>query len=181
MKRNLAPGEARRILSRVPVNVSFWLCTNEQLVRLDDLGSALQRVSDDVFRYHVNRDKNDFEVWIRDIVHDRELAREISRIKTKDTLIRKISERVEELREIVNDAKRARKATVRLRSRKRAKRTVSGRKRVRRKAAVKRKGRASRKTVRKQKRKVRTAAPSRKRGRKAKTPKAGKKSRSRRR
>ncbi|MBI2575292.1 hypothetical protein HYV82_05400 [Candidatus Woesearchaeota archaeon] len=165
MKRNLAPGEARRILSRVPANVSFWLCTNEQLARLEALGSALQRVSDDVFRYHVNRDKNDFEAWIRDVISDRELAREISRIKTKDTLIRKISERVEELKEIVDNAKAARKANARLRSRKRAKRTVSGRKKGRRKAAKKSKRRAAGKAVRKQKRMFAAAG---KRGRKAK-------------
>ncbi len=159
MKRNLAPGEARRILYRVPANVSFWLCTNEQLARLDDLGRALKRVSDEVFRYHVNRDKNDFEVWIRDVINDRELAREISRIKTKDTLIRKISERVEELKEIVNTAKNARKANARLRRRKSSKKG-------RRKAAVKRKKRAARKAVRKQKRRP---VASRKSGRKARS------------
>lgn len=167
MKRNLAPGEARRILSRVPANVSFWLCTNEQLARLDDLGRALKRVSDEVFRYHVNRDKNDFEVWIRDVINDRELAREISRIKTKGTLIRKISERVEELKEIVNNARNARKANLRMRSRKRAK------------ATVKRKRRAAKKTARKKQK--RRFAAARKQGRKAKKVKAGKKSRSRRR
>ncbi|MBI3050899.1 hypothetical protein HYY74_00395 [Candidatus Woesearchaeota archaeon] len=101
MKRSLMATEARRILARVPLNVSFWLCTNEQLKSLDELSRALGRVTDEVFRYHVNRDKNDFENWIREIINDRELAREISRIKTRDTLVRKITERVEELRKAV--------------------------------------------------------------------------------
>ncbi len=100
MKRHLGPGEARRILSKVPSDVSFWLCTNEYLRNLDQLGKSLNSVNDEVFRYHVNRDKNDFEYWIRDIINDKELAREISRIKTRETLVRKISERVNELKKI---------------------------------------------------------------------------------
>lgn len=101
MKRNLSTADARRILARVPQQVSFWLCTNEHLRNLESLGKALQMVNDEVFKYHVNRDKNDFETWIRDIIRDKELAREISRIKTRETLVRKILERIEELRKIV--------------------------------------------------------------------------------
>ena len=89
--------EAKRILSKVPDSVSFWLCTNQKLYSLRELAAELDQINDELFRYHVNRDKNDFENWIRDIIQDRELAREISRIKTKETLNRKIQERVEAL------------------------------------------------------------------------------------
>lgn len=101
MKRKVPVPVAKGILSRVPFQVSFWLCTNENLRGLADVYEALQRATDDVFRYHVNRDKNDFEVWIRDVVKDKDLAREIARVKTRETLIRKILERVEELRSLV--------------------------------------------------------------------------------
>lgn len=104
MKRNLSPSEARKLLSKVPSEVSFWLCTNEHLRNLDELAVTLNKVNDEVFKYHVNRDKNDFEAWIRDIISDKELAREISRIKTRETLVRKISERVEELRKLTKKA-----------------------------------------------------------------------------
>ncbi len=106
MKRNLNLCEARRILARVPETTSFWLCTNEYLRNLDDLGKSLQNANDEVFRYHVNKDKNDFERWIREVVNDKELAREISRIKTKETLVRKIAERVNELRIITAKARK---------------------------------------------------------------------------
>ncbi len=86
------------MLARVPMHASFWLCTNENLRSIADVSKALEKASDDVFRYHVNRDKNDFEVWIRDVVKDKDLAREIARVKTRETLIRKITERVEALR-----------------------------------------------------------------------------------
>src|SRR3989344_9387975 len=97
MRRKISPAEANRILGKVPEQVSFWLCTNQKLFSLRELSAILMDVGDEVFRYHVNRDKNDFENWIRDVIQDRELAREIARIKTKETLNRKISDCVEEL------------------------------------------------------------------------------------
>lgn len=105
MKRKVPAGFAKAILARVPIQVSFWLCTNENLRSLRDISEALQKATDDVFRYHVNRDKNDFETWIRDIIKDKDLAREIARVKTRDTLIRKITERVDELNSILNKSK----------------------------------------------------------------------------
>jgi len=107
MKRKVQAAAAKLILSRVPAHASFWLCTNENLRSVADVCEALKKASDDVFRYHVNRDKNDFEVWIRDSVRDRDLAREIARVKTRYTLIRKLSERVAELRAAVKKAEAA--------------------------------------------------------------------------
>ena len=105
MKRLIGPSEAKRVLSRVPESVSFWLCTNQKLFSLKELALVLKGINDDMFRYHVNRDKNDFENWISDIIQDKELAREISRIKTKETLMRKIQERVEMLSKILKKGK----------------------------------------------------------------------------
>ncbi|MBI3036588.1 hypothetical protein HYY73_02430 [Candidatus Woesearchaeota archaeon] len=105
MKRKVPVAVAKGMLARVPFQVSFWLCTNENLRSLRDISEALQKATDDVFRYHVNRDKNDFETWIRDIIKDKDLAREIARVKTRDTLIRKITERVDELSSILNRSK----------------------------------------------------------------------------
>ena len=115
MKRLLPYPEARRILGRVSEENAFWLCTNENLQSLTSLVRSLEKVDDDVFRYHVTRDKNDFEMWIRDIVEDKDLAREIARVKTKETLIRKINERLALLKKIV---KRHRNNTLRRKAKK---------------------------------------------------------------
>ncbi len=101
MKRKIPANVARAILARAPLQASFWLCTNENLRSIEDVCKALSKADDDVFRYHVNRDKNDFEVWIRDSIKDKDLAREIARVKTKETLIRKISERIDSLRAVM--------------------------------------------------------------------------------
>ena len=66
MKRLVNYAEARRILSKVSRADRFWLCTNENLRNLSELAESLRGVNDDVFRYHVNRDKNDFDyenIW----------------------------------------------------------------------------------------------------------------------
>jgi len=108
-------------------------------------------VNDDIFRYHVNRDKNDFEVWIRDVIKDKELGREISRVKTKETLIRKINERVNDLKRIV---KRHRTALDKKRRTKKAKKTARRVKVARKAKRVAKKGKHTKKSKRKKVKRV---------------------------
>ena len=100
MKKKIDREEAKRILSKVHSSKAFWLCTSENLRSLEEVTKALKRAGDETFRFHVNRHKNDLESWIKEVVMDKELARDISRVKTKETLIRKILERVEKLQKI---------------------------------------------------------------------------------
>ena len=158
MKRAVNYAEARRILSRVSKTDMFWLCTNENLRSLYDLAISLGKVDDDIFRYHVNRDKNDFEVWIRDVIKDKELAREISRVKTKETLIRKINERVTAIKRVVQshrallERKRAKnkKKSKKSKARKSATKTRK-KKKVKKKPAKKRAVKRKKKVIRKRK------------------------------
>ncbi len=101
MTKKLTLSRAKKILRVVPQSKSFWLCTNEYLRSLNTLAEALEKVSDDVFRYHVDKYKNDFASWVKDCIEDKDLAREISRIKTRYTLIRKIRENVDEAKSLV--------------------------------------------------------------------------------
>ena len=128
MKRPIPYPDARRILGRVSVPYAFWLCTNQNLRSLTEIASALEKVDDDVFRYHVTRDKNDFEVWIRDVLRDKELAREIARVKTKETLVRKITERVESLAKVISRHAPPKKRKKKARKVQRKKRKISKKK-----------------------------------------------------
>jgi hypothetical protein len=109
MGKKLTLSRAKNILRVVPATRSFWLCTNEYLRSLNTLSNSLESSTDDVFRYHVDKYKNDFSTWVKDVVDDKDLAREISRIKTRSTLVRKIKENIDEAKSIV---KRYRKAAV---------------------------------------------------------------------
>ncbi len=144
MKRPVQYAEARRILSKTSLTDGFWLCTNENLRSLNELSEALEKADNDVFRYHVTRDRNDFEAWIREILKDKELAREIARVKTKETLIRKISERIGELKSVVKKRKNLlERNKKKLRRKAKATRRATAKKR---KTASKRAGKKRRKT-----------------------------------
>ena len=86
------------LLRTVDEDEAFWLCSNVTIQSLEELAYELMRVEDSVFRYHIQRSRNDFEDWIRECIGDRELAREIARVKTRETLAKKIEVRIEELK-----------------------------------------------------------------------------------
>ena len=86
------------LLRRVEEDEAFWLCSNVTVQSLEEMAYELMRVEETVFRYHIQRNRNDFEEWIRDCIGDRELARDIARVKTRETLAKKIEIRVEELK-----------------------------------------------------------------------------------
>ncbi|MFH1181557.1 MAG: DUF5752 family protein [Candidatus Woesearchaeota archaeon] len=130
MKKRVMPKEARKILGKVPAMKSFWLCINLELRSLPELSVALESIDDDVFRYHVSKDKNDFEAWIRDVLQDKELAREIARVKTKETLLRKIRERSEELRKTAKKGVKKQKKRI-IRHKKKKARASKARKKAR--------------------------------------------------
>ena len=106
MTKKVTLSRAKKILRIVPVSKSFWLCTNEYLRSLNTLAVSLECATDDVFRYHVDKYKNDFSTWVKDIIDDKDLAREISRIKTRYTLVRKIRENVDESKNLVKRYKK---------------------------------------------------------------------------
>ncbi len=106
MTKKLTLSRAKKMLRIVPPSKSFWLCTNDYLRSLNTLAQALEESSDDVFRYHVDKYKNDFSTWVKDVIDDKDLAREISRIKTRYTLVRKIRENVDEAKALVKRYKK---------------------------------------------------------------------------
>jgi hypothetical protein len=124
MTKKVTLSRAKKILRIVPASKSFWLCTNEYLRSLNTLALSLESATDDVFRYHVDKYKNDFSTWVKDIVDDKDLAREISRIKTRYTLVRKIRENVDESKNLV---KRYKKHTVKKKARPRPRRIMKKR------------------------------------------------------
>lgn len=147
MSKKITLTRAKNLLKVVPQKESFWLCTNQNLRSLNTLAKALDEVSDDVFRYHVNKYKNDFSTWVRDMISDNDFAREISRIKTKDTLVRKITEKVDESKDVITKykviaAKRkkvVKKKPVKKKAKKKAKKKITKKKHAKKKKAKKKK------------------------------------------
>ena len=75
--------QAQKYLAKVPEQNVFW-CNNGAILKdMIDLKDALAIMSDETFAYHSNAFKKDFSNWIRDIVGDDKLARDLESADTR--------------------------------------------------------------------------------------------------
>ncbi len=98
-EKTLTLNDIKKILSEVSDFESFWFCNNTVANSLESLSKLLLEVDDTTFRYHLHKNKNDYEEWIKTIIGDEEFSKEISRVKTRITLSKKIQERIIFLKE----------------------------------------------------------------------------------
>ena len=70
-------------MNDVPEDKRFWVCDGSVIKNIDELINTLRSMNDDIFRYHVNENKNDFYNWIRDVIGDRFLANQIKEAKDR--------------------------------------------------------------------------------------------------
>ncbi len=63
----------------------FYLHGGGTLTSLEDLFTELQTMDPGVWQHHTE-ERNDFAAWVRDVMDDRFLARNIERCRTKDEL-----------------------------------------------------------------------------------------------
>jgi hypothetical protein len=70
---------ARQRLGDVAEDEQFW-CQNGQVFKnLRDMEIAFDQMGDDTFRYHASEAKNDFSNWVRDVIGDEKLARDLQK------------------------------------------------------------------------------------------------------
>jgi hypothetical protein len=74
----------------IPESKYFVLKDGKRLKTIQELIEALRVMSDDVFYFHVNDFKNDFENWIRFVFLNNELADKIKKFKTKNDILLKL-------------------------------------------------------------------------------------------
>lgn len=90
--------EARKYLSDVAPEQCFWVNNGPILKNLDELANAMPDINDDTFYNHVNSEKNDFSNWIRDVIGDQALAKDLLSSQDKHSALRKIKNRLNSLR-----------------------------------------------------------------------------------
>jgi len=71
--------DAGRLLASVSEEYVFRCCDSCILRNMKELGEAFANMTDETFTYHSNEDKNDFSNWVRDIIGDEKLARDIGK------------------------------------------------------------------------------------------------------
>ena len=61
----------------------FVLVNGHRVKNVKELADVIERIEDHVFEHHVNEDKNDFAVWLKDVFEEIGLAEELAKIKDK--------------------------------------------------------------------------------------------------
>jgi hypothetical protein len=68
---------AQEFLSMVPEKLVFWCHDGRVLKNMKELGEALTTMADETFAYHSNSEKKDFSNWVRDVIGDKRLAKDL--------------------------------------------------------------------------------------------------------
>ncbi len=90
--------EANRRLGDVPNDKRFWCQDGRFVKNLEELGKALNDMSDETFHYHSGEGRNDFSNWIRDVVGDDKLAKDLSKAKSRIQASKAVAQRISFLR-----------------------------------------------------------------------------------
>lgn len=83
-KKGLCEKPSKAEPARIKEEHYFVVVDGSALKSLKELAEALDSMSDDVFYYHVTKEKNDFANWVRDVFNEAELAEKLFNAKTKE-------------------------------------------------------------------------------------------------
>jgi len=85
-----------QILGEAPQECEFYLSDGRRLKSVYELIDALESMNDGLFKEHVNKTKNDFSSWIKDVFKEPSIAKDLKkiqgRIETQKALMKKLIE-----------------------------------------------------------------------------------------
>ena len=84
--------DAERYLARVADDKVFRAHDGRELRDLRDLKEALADMSDHVFFHHSNEMRHDFSNWLRDVIGDQRLARELEKTTNREQAAKIVEE-----------------------------------------------------------------------------------------
>ena len=91
---NVTKVAARKMLSDVPPEKVFWCCDGKTFKNMPELAAGLKEMSDETFRYHSNETKTDFSNWVKDVIGDEELSRNLLKSTTSALAAEYVGNRV---------------------------------------------------------------------------------------
>jgi len=74
----------------LPIEKCFWLCDGRVLKNFKDLGAALDKMEENIWKHHVTKDKNDFANWIEDVFGEKKLGRDVRSSRNAKSAAKKI-------------------------------------------------------------------------------------------
>ena len=97
----LSAAEARKRMRNLSPEKSFWVNNGTVIRNLQELLVSLKKMSESTYRYHTNKEKNDFHNWIKDVIGDARLAVDFKKSRTKKSAIKKLSARLKTLKQTI--------------------------------------------------------------------------------
>ena len=85
-------------LADVMQEKQFWCSDGRVLKNLPELKSALEQMSEDTFCRHSNETRSDFSNWVRDVIGDDKLSRDLQKSKTRAQAAKAAADRIAWLR-----------------------------------------------------------------------------------
>lgn len=101
----LTPEEAKDILEEVPADKHFRIHLGTNISNLKGLLEALEIISNDSFKHHVSKTKNDFSKWVSDVVGDVDFASELRKVHTKKGSVKLLKRRIRFLERKASEGK----------------------------------------------------------------------------
>jgi len=74
----------KQIIKNAKNSEYFFVKDGKAIKNVIELSNELDKMTDDIFMYHVNDIKNDFANWIKDIFKEEKLAKELFKTTNKD-------------------------------------------------------------------------------------------------
>ncbi|MGA2158160.1 MAG: hypothetical protein ABSG90_02960 [Dehalococcoidia bacterium] len=86
--------DAQRVLKHVPDEKRFYCHDGKILNNIFDLKTALDTMSGHTYGYHVNEEKNDFARWVKEVLGDDKLARDLTKMMEQKDAAALVAERI---------------------------------------------------------------------------------------
>ncbi len=87
--------DAQKFLTLVPEEYVFRCHDGRILKNMKDLGEALAVMADETFAYHSNSEKKDFSNWVRDVIGDEKLAKDLENALDRNQAARIVTSRID--------------------------------------------------------------------------------------
>jgi len=86
--------EAKRILADVPEEYVFRCCDGKILRNMKEFGDALSAMTHETYVFHANTEKNDFTNWVRDVIKDDILAKDLQKATNRTQAAKLVASRI---------------------------------------------------------------------------------------
>ena len=86
--------DAERILADVPEENVFRCCNGRIFRNMNELNQAFGSMEDEHFAYHANTERNDFSNWVKDIIKDDKLARDLAKSLNQSQAAKAVADRM---------------------------------------------------------------------------------------